>query len=481
MRWSLQAKPSRKRAADPFHILFASLRLKRAKDPASYNFAITRERIGGLAATTGQPFRYTQRCTEQLSFVPTGGQRWIRTLQIQIPKLAATSAPSWWIISLGQFERKRLADLSVSDASGTRLNLLTRRQHGDAFAGMVTAKYLSPLSHEQQKRLRKRKARKLNRELRKSLFQYFTALDTVSKDSKENWSSQLASKYESLLVALNVAEKNCETLAKEFLEKFEELEKTTQYLCWVYASPSEVINLRASYTATDPKHKLRIGNLGEALRAVGTGLIPFGKKADKARKVRDNWYRQYGITPIGYRSGFPRGDGASSYYLTLGPPANTVCSLLDWESGSSFDKNQEVNSAFPAVHIHNEDPLDRDEIDISTKGSESLNREQTVGELRAYLRCAPYRHKQILGAAALNFAIVWLLARRQLPLGLNGSLQELILAAPSIESLLFSPNGKVTITRMLCAGNERFCGYIWLLALRFSLVSPSTAKRVTTG
>lgn len=383
------------------------------------SYVITPKQIGGLAALTDQRFRYVQRCVEQLSFVPTGGQRWVRTLQIEIPLVQDSASPSWWVVSLGQFERKRLADLAVTGADGSRLDLLTRRQHGDVLAGAATAKYLLSLSRKQQRKLNKGSARKLNQELRELLFTYFTSLDSSkAKKGKSKLAATLASKYRAVLDAIEVDEGRRSELVASFLEEFEKEEGTTQYLCWAKARPGEVINLQATYTANDPKHELRLDTLGEAVQAVFRGLF----RPRKGRKTRDDWYRQYGIAPVGYRSGFPRGAGAGSYYLTLTPPADTVCTLLDWETGSSFNEDREVNSAFTAVHIHNDEPTDPPE-GHATK---------FAGELRAYLRCAPYRHKQILAATALNFMVVLLLARRQLPVGLKGPLQEFILAAPSI-------------------------------------------------
>lgn len=400
--------------------------LRRARETKN---DITPERVGGLIAMAREPFRYTQRCVEQLSFVPTGGQRWVRTLQIQVPDNSGPSTPSLWTIPLGQFERKRLVDLFVTDATGTRLNLLTRTQHGEALMEAITAKYSSALTNEQREKLKAGEARKQHKELRELLFQYFTTLNTpASNNDDDKLAKPLAAKYDSVLEAIQLDQKSRQDLVEIFYKEFERNEGTTQYLCWVQAAQGEVINLRVTYTANDPKHKLRIETLGKALQAILFGIF----RPRRGRKVRDNWYRQYGITPIGYRSGFPRGEGASSYYLTLEPPAETICTLLDWESGSSFDENQEVNSAFPALHIHNEGTQDKTNGPIAPKEIGKLKVRETGGELRAYLRCAPYRHKQILAAAALNFAVVWLLFKRQLPVGLDGTLQELILAAPSV-------------------------------------------------
>jgi hypothetical protein len=270
------------------------------------------------------------------------------------------------------------------------------------------------LSQSQQLTLNRDGARQLDQYFRRLLFTYFTSLaePVTSKDSAV-LADRLTPAYSGVLAVAGLDNHRAQVLAESFRRELEREEDITQYLCWVWATPGDVLSLRASYTVTDPKHKLRLGTFGAAMKSIALGL-----HRKKGRKTRDNWYRQYGITPVGYRSGFPRGASAGSYYLTLECPANTVCTFLDWGSGSSFDQVQEVNCAFPAAHVHNEAATDTPR--------------PRASELRTYLRCAPYRHKQILGAAVLNFAIVWLLARRVLPLGLDGFLQELILAAPSI-------------------------------------------------
>jgi hypothetical protein len=91
---------------------------------------------------------------------------------------------------------------------------------------------------------------------------------------------------------------------------------------------------------------------------------------------------------------------------------------LDWEVDNSFSKKSEVDSALHSIHVYNLPDED--------------GRKKTFRTTRAYVRCSPHHHKQILIAAALNFAVVWLLVKGRLLGSQAGSLQELVIASPSL-------------------------------------------------
>jgi len=358
---------------------------------------VDQERVASLADLIGEPTRYMQRVAEQLSFIETGGQRWTRTLQIQLPD-SPNPEPTWWIVPLGQLKRRRLADFVVSDATKTRLNLLTREQHGNALTDVVTTNYSSTLFDEPEEALATPELQKLAEVLRSRMYRYFSALGAFpdklsSKHIKPV--TRIEEAYEHLLTALGISGLEHERLSRFFSNEFSDASRTTQYLCWVTGAPKEVINLQVIYSVSDPKHQ-----------------------------KRTSWYRQYGLAPIDYAFKIPTEHrGPTSYYFTLEPPERTICTYLDWEIDNSFNEGREVDAGFHAAYIHNEY-----EPEVSTE----LEPSETTpsGRIRAYLRCRPQYHKQILGATLLNIAIVWLLARGRL--SFEGSLQGLIVAAPSV-------------------------------------------------
>ncbi|MGC1177219.1 MAG: hypothetical protein WA843_04065 [Candidatus Saccharimonadales bacterium] len=84
---------------------------------------IAAEHIACLAAMLDTPLRYTQRCVEQLSFLPDGGQRWVRTLQIRIPE-----SPS----SEREQKRKKRSKKSENHSSTPTWHAVSRGAEGGA-------------------------------------------------------------------------------------------------------------------------------------------------------------------------------------------------------------------------------------------------------------------------------------------------------------------------------------------------------------
>ncbi|HSS34288.1 MAG TPA: hypothetical protein VLL27_13510 [Solirubrobacterales bacterium] len=404
-------------------------RLMGWSDPvAEFNFDITVDRVGCLADLITRPTRYVQRLAEQLSFVPTGGQQWVRTLQIQIPETSGSKQPDWWIIPLGQFSRKRFADLVARDAHGQRLNLLTRNQHGDALTDVLTTNYASQLDPASRALLPEEQPREAALLLRSLLFEYLTNLDVPPDD--DDWTPgaskpvhQVSQQYKSLLLALKLSDSDSDARAQQFFKEVAEQTRTAPYLCWVKASPGEVISVQVTYSSTDPKHSLALGSLWDLFLSILKGLVPLW---GKARSIRARWFRQYGLAPIDYAFDIPNQASTGSYYLRLQPPDNTICSYLDWAVDDSFNEEKEADGAFPSAHIHNNDPTHPETGTPADKGDRASE------AIRAYLRCAPHHHKQILGATMLNVVVVWLLAKGELPIGFGEPLQALIAAAPSI-------------------------------------------------
>jgi hypothetical protein len=465
------------------------------------DYAITRERVRYLAEMTTNPTLYTQRFVEQLSFVPSGGQRWERSLQIEIPTSSSTE-PSWWIVPLGPFGRSRFPDLRVTDADGAVVRLLTRKQHGVALTKSTLTKrfYEMPTLRSANAQtgylaLGDADPRAQYDALQAQLYDFYTEINALR--FRIGKIGTILETYEDLLLQLNRAPDEVGKKLGELLDSLVETAGTTQYLCWIKASPGEVVHLQVTHTVRDPKHKLDDGSMVDLIRAIWigvTGLVRCDRDNDDDRAGRGvldlirpawgwgkrlcarflgfeykeprrsrrvlrfdrvqrrakqvNWYRQYGLAPINYGFNVPTHRYTASYYSTLVPPDNTIVSYLDWERGNSIghweqddgiNTEGEVSCAFPSVHIYNA-PADATEPGAFTLGDARTtasgdgpdNSTEERGTIRAYIRCSPHHHKQILGAAALNIIVVWLLATGRLPDRLGDPLQGLILAAPSI-------------------------------------------------
>jgi hypothetical protein len=366
---------------------------------------------------------------EQASFVPTGGQHWVRQLQIQIPESAESPGVTWWIVPLGPFARRRFPDIAVIDASGNRVNFVTRKQHGVALAKIALNKHLADISLQEESDTPKREQESLAEQyddFRKNLLDFYTEMG--DGEHRKETRAGLLEEYRELLKKSDVNKDGQEKRLKGLSDDLRSASETTQYLCWVQAAPGDVISLQVTYTTRDPKHKLEDGREGGTwgmVCALGIGLFgylqlrkTFEKRKEvfkKRRETWNRWYLQFGLTPIPYVFNIPTHEYTASHYSTLEPPDNTYVAYLDWDLGNSRDSKDEVDSSLDATHIFNEE-------------SKKLGRRPTT---HAYLRCAPHHHKQILGVALFNIALVWLLAEERFP-NFESPIQGILVAAPSV-------------------------------------------------
>lgn len=393
--------------------------------PASerFDFEVTDARVACLGRLLGGPATHTQRFVEKLTFLSSGGQRWERELQIRIPPEADPRAGNLWIVSLGEYTRGRLADFEVTDATGHGLNLVTRQQHGDALTDVVTRQFVQMADSSGG-----------NKELpnavnsfRKGLFDFFTSSRTrdVQPPTKKEKAKELASDFRDLLEGVALTDKDKDKAVEDFANALGPWVKATQYLCWVDARPGEVIRLHSSYSLADP-NQYGAASFSDEVRSVLAAFKGSAHTEPQGRARLANLYRGLGLAPIDYSFNAPKGSSApGSYYFIVQPPPATEVTYLDWESGWQMLDEQEgsdVKCAFPAAHIHS----------TTSPPSDPAATAKTYINMRAYLRCAPYRHKQILGAVALNLALVFLLAHGRLPAQFSEPLQGLIIAAPSV-------------------------------------------------
>jgi hypothetical protein len=194
----------------------------------------------------------------------------------------------------------------------------------------------------------------------------------------------------------------------------------THYLCWAWGEPGDVINVRVAHTVSDPQYSLKRWTIRSGARAAVAGLFAW-KKHD--RKEVADWFRRFGLAPINQAFNAPTDLYTASYYWSIAPPAKSDLTYLDWEQDNSYEERErgysEVSSSLPSMHFYHSD---------HDAGGERKRRRT----IRAYVRCKPLFHKQIVGAALLNLAFVWLLGEGRLPGRPGALLQGLLIAAPSV-------------------------------------------------
>jgi len=391
--------------------------LHKPRDGQESHFAVTPERVTTLAEMAGSPTVFTQRCVECVTFLPRGGQKWTRSLQLVIPPAARPRGTAWRIVSLGLFRRRRFPDFTVLDATGARINLLTRDQHGVALSGSFLAPYLrdmpkvlrciaKPKSHSD--------IYEAYRGLRAALYAVFT---TVRGDDDEHAIRNAGQLFTQLIRY----EPGDPTGARErlvtFVKDLAEQLRVTPYLCWVAAEPGEVLNITVTFTSKDIQQALMpLGTVGKSIRTFWQGVVGTGSRR---REIHARWYGQYGLAPINYEFATPS-RSARSYYFTIEPPANTDVTYLDWETGNTLDEGSELESAYHSMHIHN-------------AGDEPDSAGPPEGrKIRAYVRCAPNEHKKIAFGALLNGLFVALVASGRLNDQTGVSTQTWLLVTPTV-------------------------------------------------
>jgi hypothetical protein len=385
----------------------------RSNPPASVSAAPNlglnaREHVACLTTIFDNPRRSTRRFVEQVSFLPDGGQSWTRSLQIQIPPNISPRGQSWRVVSLGPFTRRRLADLTVQDASDKRVSLLTRHEHGAVLLGVICSKHFRGLD-AQLYSLQQDSTSLACETYHKLLHDLYEQLTTVDDLPNLRYTvKHLTSLYECLLGYLAPASQDAGKRVEAFQANVEGICTNTRYLCWVSALPGEIVHLRATYTTIDTwqRAEWREGkdtHASDSGRVVGRFLT---------------WFREVGLAPLRY--GFLSRSHTNSYYFTLEPPGQTEITYFDWVTGNTLQNGQgELDSALASAHYHyahNSSPTDP----------------EVSPEMLVYLRSMTHGHKQIVLGAALNIAFVLLLARGHFSSLVGGSVQTWLLVTPSV-------------------------------------------------
>lgn len=363
---------------------------------------ITAEQLAALRPLLRHPTHYTQRLTEHLEFLPQGGQQWRRDLQILIPDVEGLpkGKDHWFIVTLGQFERRRLPDFTVTDCSGRGLNLVTRVQHGHCLADFTLDRYLLEAEREALAAETNPKSALVSayRDVYLPTFEMFTS---VRKDLASIAEQNLVS----LLELLGEREDRAERRAELFMEDMTGISGVTQYLCWVRARAGTPVRLTVTYTMPD---RLR-------------------RKAQTSRTRRSRLYAALGVAPMHSSFPTPANDHASSYYFSLEPPAESDIPYLDWGLDNTLEGDgQEWVCAHSSVHVHNGGGL--------RAPSTPPKKRKTIpgSQIHAFFRLDPGDHKQVMFAALLNLVFVWLAEAGRLSPDLEGASAPWLAVAPAV-------------------------------------------------
>lgn len=429
-------------------------------------FAITPSQVDTLAAQVRDPLTHTERCVDQLAFLPGGGQRWTRKLQIKVPQDSSPPERSWRVLSLGVFQARRYPDFTVRDCSEQRLNLLTREQHGIARTEALLGSHIWRF-RAQLKKLQSsppNPATTMYTQLYSALYTIFTTVDGESLAVQEA-RSRAGMAFVLLLRRLGLQPHGDTKQGIEaFAADLRQTVRATEYLCWVKAAAGEVINVTTTYTAQDPLHDLTpLKSLIDAMASIWKGAVQ--EPRENRRKIQAKWYVQYGLAPIKYRLAVPSAQRTRSYYFTVEAPERADVTYLDWETGNSIqDDGRETDSAVPALHLHNRDAS------------------PTTGDaghiIRTYLRCAPNEHKKIAAGALINALFVFLIANGRLRGGLN---QEWLLVTPTVLLAYLAQQQRHYFAHTTRRQRAVIWGYlmvsvIFLSTIAFNNVSPSVGS-----
>jgi hypothetical protein len=352
-----------------------------------------------------RPSHSVQRCVEHVDFCVHGGQSWKRTLQLRIPPAATPGSRAWHIAPLGHYARRRLPDFEVTDWEGRRLNLLTRHQHGDALARAVLCRCIDSLPRWRDPGLGEPALLQPYFLLRAQLVDFFRATgDFVNPEQRL---TEVAQPYERLLESRGVPPEAAEARITDLVGGLTELLDHTPHLCWVSASPGEVLNLQVTYTTRDPRY-------APTYSGPGNPVEPEPGRGSRLAERLSN----FGLAPIKHEFDMPSYRHVGSYYFTIKPPEKTSMMYLDWEVGSSLDDDETVSCSLDSAYLPEDDPSE-------------LASARTGNRVRAFLRVSPHQRAQILAAAVLNIILVLLLRDGHAPSGLGDPLQGFIVAAPS--------------------------------------------------
>lgn len=383
------------------------------------------EHLEALGMVIFQPSRYLQRVVEHLSFLPAGGERWQRDIQLRIP--SPESSPQEppdgrFIVSLGLFRRFRFPDFTVKDGAGDRLNLVTRRQHQHCITMTSIRKWMDKEDWE-------RASQDAEEELL-TLYSQMADIITNIKHPSTYSPEDVKVSAKALMEKLGKSETEIERVAGGLKIASGLLSRYTHYLCWVPAEWGDTLSVSATYTMSDT---VRIA--GERRKAIDP------EETSRWARSRSRFYTSLGLYPVPYELRAPAHDHAGSYYLTIEPPEDAHVSMLDWGHDRSLDgASVETDCAFATCHIHNGDQMKKEtpaepEQTDSGEGEkdEEVKQESIAGaKISAFLRADPVDHAALIAVALFNICLAWLAQRGEFDPGGGDSQQQWLLLAPTL-------------------------------------------------
>lgn len=420
--------------------------------------------LEALGALIFQPSRYLQRVVEHLSFLPAGGERWQREIQLRLPTLHTPSTPSdgKCIVSLGMFRRSRFPDFTVRNAAGERLNLVTRRQHQHCITMTTIRQYLEAEDWA-------RVAEDAEVELR-DLYGQMASIITNIKGPDTHTPEDVRSSARALMERLDKSETETERVSSMLEMASELLARYTHYLCWVPAGWGDTLSISATYTMSDT---VRVA--GEPRKALDTDDMHWWTR------LRTRFYTSLSLFPVLYELRAPAHDHAGSYYFTIEPPEDAHVSMLDWGHGRSVEgKSAETDCAFATCHVHNGEQLSKDEPsrDETDPEEQPAQRQSIAGaKISAFLRADPMDHAALIAVALLNIGLAYLAQRGEFVTEGNDGQQQWLLLAPTLVVALIAQHRRryySSVTRSVRIG-------LWIYLAINALFGASVAFDISGG
>jgi hypothetical protein len=366
--------------------------------------AISCEQIACMAECLQRPSHYAQRIVEHVAFGDRGGQRWTRDIQMRVPTTARPERAAWRIVPVGQFGRRQLPDLVVRDENNRRLGQLTEDQHGAVLSLALLSRYVNTLPTTLRDRLREPHSLKDLTSLQRRLSDLLVCLGEIQDPAQRL--RELGLSYFELLDGLGLDTKAVEVRLADLTHGCVELLDGAPCLCWIEASPGEILGLEVTYTTRDPRHNPDYSGISRSAPPA---------QGHSYASLRADLDRDLGLGPIKHEFDIPGIKHVGSYSFTISPPEKTTAMYLDWGTGNTLQAGEKTSCSLDSACLNNGD----------------LTGSPTGSRARAFFRVSPHQRVQILAAAALNMAIVLTLQSDQTPNHLAAPLQSFFLAAPS--------------------------------------------------
>jgi hypothetical protein len=425
--------------------------------------ALGDDHLEALGALIFQPSRFLQRVVEHLSFLPAGGERWQREIQLRIPTLQTPESPKdgKCIVSLGMFRRSRFPDFTVRNAAGERLNLVTRRQHQHCVTMTTLRQYMDEEDWA-------RAASDGKQELR-TLYAQIASIITDIKGPNAHTPEHVRVSAQALMEKLNEDEVEVERVASMLERDSKLLSRYTHYLCWVPAGWGDTLSVSATYTMSDT---VRVA--GDRRKALDTDEMHWWAR------FRTRVYTGLSLFPVLYELRAPAHDHAGSYYFTIEPPEDAHVSILDWGHGRSFEGNaEETDCAYSTCHIHNGEQLLEDEPapDEAEPSKQSARQSIAGAKISAFLRADPIDHAALIAVALLNVCLAYLAQRGEFVSSGSDSQQQWLLLAPTLVVALIAQHRRryySSVTRSVRIG-------LWMYLLINALFGASVAFDISGG